>query len=122
MNMMLHAMFSAPRPLRMTRPDTKIPIAQLVSSRLTKNAASARPRPNRLKPKNASASSATGIVLMASRVRLIDDQRHDELGRTQRADHQVGEVARPHLLEERERETELAAEQDVPQQHRTDED
>jgi len=35
--------FSAPRPLRITRPDTKIPTAQPVSMRLAKNAASTSP-------------------------------------------------------------------------------
>ena len=50
-----------------------------------------------------------------------DHQRADEFDRPQRADHQVAEVARPHLLEEGDRESELAAEQDVPEQHRADE-
>ena len=50
-----------------------------------------------------------------------DHQRGDELDRPQRAHHQVAHVARPHLLQERDREAELAAEQDVPQQHRADE-
>ena len=49
------------------------------------------------------------------------DQRGDQLARPQRAHHQVAEVARPDLLEERDREAELAAHQDVPQQHRADE-
>ena len=40
----------------------------------------------------------------------------------QRRDQQVAEVARVHLLEERDREAELSAEQDVPQQHGADED
>ena len=50
-----------------------------------------------------------------------DHQRGDELDRPQRRHHQVAEIARPHLLEERDREAELAAKQDVPQQHRADE-
>jgi hypothetical protein len=37
-----------------------------------------------------------------------------------RAHHQVAEIARPHLLEKRNREAELAAEQDVPQDYRAD--
>ena len=69
--MMVQARFSAPSPLRSTRPDTKIPTAQLVSSRLMKKAASAKPSPNRLKPKNAMASSVTGTTPIASRMTLM---------------------------------------------------
>ena len=119
--MMLQAMFSAPRPLRSRMPATKMPTAQLVSIRLTKNAASARPSPHRLKPKNAIASSDTGTMPIDKPDDAHDHQRGDELGRPQRAHHQVAEVARVHLLEERDREAELAAEQDVPQHHRADE-
>ena len=54
---------------------------------------------------------------MASRMRLMTISAADELDRPQRADHEVAEIARPDLLEERHREAELAAEQDVPQQH-----
>ena len=119
--MKLQAMFSAPRPWRSRMPATKMPIAQLVRIRLMKNAASARPRPHRLKPKNAIASSDTGTMPIDKPDDALDHQRRDELGRAQRAHHQVAEVAGVHLLEERDREAELAAEQDVPQHHRADE-
>ena len=49
-----------------------------------------------------------------------DHQRDQEFDRLQRAHHQVAEIARPHLLEKRDRKAELAAEQDVPQDHRAD--
>ena len=44
-NMIDQAKFSAPRPLRSTSPETKMPTAQLVSIRLMKNATSAKPSP-----------------------------------------------------------------------------
>ncbi len=44
-NMIDQARFSAPMPLRRISPETKIPIAQLVSIRLKKNATSAKPNP-----------------------------------------------------------------------------
>ena len=50
-----------------------------------------------------------------------DHQRADEFDRAQRADHQVAEIARPHLFQKRDREAELAAKQDVPHQHGADE-
>ena len=49
-----------------------------------------------------------------------DHQRDQKLDRLQRAHHQVAEIARPHLLEKRDRKAELAAKQDVPQDHRAD--
>ena len=59
-NIRLQTMLSAPRPLRSTSPDTKMPSAQEVKIRLQKNAASGRPKPNRLKSKNSIASSSSG--------------------------------------------------------------
>ena len=44
----------------------------------------------------------------------------DKLERPQRAHHQIADIARPHFLEKRDRKSKLAAEQDVPQQHRAD--
>ena len=64
-------MLSAPRPLRSKSPATKIPIAQLVKIRFTKNAASAKPIAHRLKPKKAIASSDTGIMPIDSRTTLM---------------------------------------------------
>ena len=50
-----------------------------------------------------------------------DHERADEFERPQRADHEIAEIARPHLLEKRHREAELTAKQNVPHQHRGDE-
>ena len=69
--MMVQAKLSAPSPFRSSRPETKIPTAQLVSIRLAKNAASARPSAQRLKPKKAIASSVTGTMPIASRTMLM---------------------------------------------------
>ena len=48
-----------------------------------------------------------------------DHQRDQKLDRLQRAHHQVAEIARPHLFEKRNRKSELAAKQDVPENHRS---
>ncbi len=69
--MILQANVSAPSPFRSTSPDTKIPTAQLVSIRLAKNAASAKPSAQRLKPKKAIASSVTGSMPIARRMMLM---------------------------------------------------
>ncbi len=42
-NIRVQTMLSAPRPLRSTSPDTKMPTDQLVKIRLQKNAISGRP-------------------------------------------------------------------------------
>ncbi len=47
-------------------------------------------------------------------------QRDQKLDRLERAHHQVAEIARPHLFEKRDRKAELAAKQDVPQDHCAD--
>ena len=65
------ARFSAPIPLRRISPETKIPIAQLVSIRLKKNATSAKPNAYRLKPKKAIARNVTGTAPIDSRTTLI---------------------------------------------------
>ena len=64
-------MLSAPRPLRSTRPDTKIPTDQLVKIRLQKNAISGSPIAKKLKSKKNSASSVIGMTPIASRIRLM---------------------------------------------------
>ena len=69
--MMVQAMLSAPKPLRSNRPATKMPIAQLVRIKLTKNAASAKPSDHRLKPKKRIASSVTGIMPISNRTTLM---------------------------------------------------
>ena len=117
---MLQANVSAPSPFRSTRPDTKIPTAQLVSIRLAKNAASAKPSAQRLKPKNAIASSVTGTMPIARRMMLMIIRAATNSVGAQRRDQQVAEIARIHLLEERNREAELSAKQDVPQHHGAD--
>ena len=119
--MMVQAMLSAPRPLRSNRPATKMPIAQLVRIRLTKNAASAKPSDHRLKPKKSNREQRHRDHADRKPHDAHDHQRGDELDRPQRRHHEVAEIARVHLLQERNREAELAAEQDVPQQHRADE-
>ncbi len=50
------------------------------------------------------------------------EQRGDQLVRPQRGDEEVAQVPRPHLLHEQQRDRELAPEQDVPEQHRRDEE
>src|SRR5690242_7440345 len=50
-----------------------------------------------------------------------DAQRYDEFIRTERARQQIAEIARPHLLDEGGGETDIRAEQNVPQQDRADE-
>ena len=42
-NISVHTMLSAPRPLRSTNPETKMPTDQLVKMRLQKNAISGSP-------------------------------------------------------------------------------
>src|SRR4030095_1006069 len=120
MNTSVQARLSAPMPLRTTRPETMMPTAQLVRMRLQKNATSARPRPNRLKLKNTAATTAPPRARGGEPDQAHDHQRQQELERRQRAHHQVAEIARPHLLEKRHREAELATEQDVPQDDRAD--
>src|SRR3984893_12564621 len=51
-----------------------------------------------------------------------DHQRDDELHGAQRSDHHVAQIARPHFLQERNGEAELAAKQDIPHEHGGDED
>ena len=120
--MMLQANVSAPSPFRSTSPDTKMPTAQPVSIRLAKNAASAKPSAHRLKPKKADRQQRDRHHADRKADDAHDHQGGDELGGAQRRDQQVAEIARIHLLEERDRESELSAEQDVPQQHRADQD
>ncbi len=48
-------------------------------------------------------------------------QRRDQLRGPERRHHQVAEVARPHLFQERDGEADLPAEKDVPEEHRADE-
>ena len=118
---MVQAKLSAPRPLRMTRPDTKMPTAQLVRIRLAKKAASARPMPIEVEAEEADREQRHRHHADGEPHDAHHHQRDHELDRPERADHEIGEIARPHLLEKRHREAELAAEQDVPQQHGADE-
>ena len=105
-----------------TAPPPASPIAPAGQKQVhDEHAASARPRPHRLKPKNQIASTVTGAISpSASRTTLITVRAATSSSRAQRAHHQVADVARPHLLEERRRKAKLAAEQDVPQQHGAD--
>ena len=119
---MVQAMLSAPRPFRSNSPATKMPTDQLVKIRLTKKAASAKPERPQIESEEAMASNDTGIMPIDSRTMLMIISAARNSDRPQRRHHQVAEVARVHFLEERNRETELAAEQNIPQQHRADED
>src|SRR4051812_7172558 len=69
--MILQANVSAPSPFRNTSPDTKIPTAHPVNIRLAKNATSAIPSAQRLKPKNQIASTVTGTMPIARRIMLM---------------------------------------------------
>ena len=117
---MVQASVSAPRPFRSTSPETKIPTAQLVSIRFDEE----RRQREAERPQVEAEERDREQRHRHHADREADDahhhQRRDEFGGPQRRDHQVAEVARPHLLEKRDREPELAAEQDVPQHHRAD--
>ena len=118
---MLQANVSAPRPFRKHQPRDEDPDRPAGEHQVERRTPRARgPSAHRLKPKNQIASSVTGTMPIASRTMLMIISASDELGGAQRRDHQVAEVARVHLFEERDREAELPAEQDVPQQHGAD--
>ena len=118
---MLQASPSAPSPFCSTMPDATSPIDQLVRIRLTKKAATAKPSPQKLKPKKIIAMIVTGTRPISTRTTLITISASDQLGRPERRHHQVAEIARPHLFQERDREADLAAKENVPEQHRADE-
>ena len=115
--MMPHARFSAPRPLRSSRPATTSATDQPVRNRLKTNTASARP----MRPEIEAEEHDREQRDRDRTDRQPDDahghQRDDEFGRPQRAHHQVAHVAGVQLFEERDRKAKLPPEQDVPQDH-----
>ena len=119
-NISVQASVSAPMPLRSSTPETTIPTAQLVRIKFTKKAASAKTEAVEIEAEKRDGEQRDRHHADGEPDEAHDHQRAYELDRTQRADHQVAEVTRPHLLEKRYRETELPAEQYVPEQDRAD--
>ena len=104
-----------------TSPEATSPIDQLVRIRLTKKAATAKPSPQKLKPKKSDRHEGH---------RHHADQHAHDAHHHQRGDSSAGRSGviirlprlRDHISSRNEmREADLAAEEDVPEQHRADE-
>ena len=116
-----HARFSAPRPLRSSRPETTDadrPAGQQQVDEERHQREAERPQ---IEAEEDDREQRHRHHADRQPDDAHDHQRGDEFHRPQRGHHQVAQVARIHLLEKRDREAELAAEQDVPQHHRADE-
>ena len=103
-------------------PDIARPIAQPNTRRFAKNAISGKPS-EKIEYRNRSqAKKHAPPTPITARSTLIVSCPAMYSGKRQRRDEQVAEVPRVQLLDERERDAELAAEEHIPQEHRADEE
>ena len=101
-------------------PHTNRPMLQANSARTTKNAAKAKSQRPEIEAEEPDRQNRHGNHADDKAHEAHRHQRHQEFAGAQRAHQQIGEIARPHLLKEREGEALLRAQQNVPQQHRAD--